>query len=185
MNPILRLTLTATVALPVLAFGADCASIKADKARLACYDTGAATEKPSTSNKAATPTAKTAFRSGFWTVDQSINAMTDKKSCVALYKGDWNIQGGLRYFFISMRGRGGVKYYTVRINDEPAQGQQRATESESDLGSLILEPYFDQLYDGKRLRVQIGTIIGGMLGEDIDLKGFRESVDFIRENCPK
>lgn len=109
--------------------------------------------------------------------------MTDKKVCTAIHKGDWKIQGSAQELFISMKGRGGVRGYTVRIDDATAKSLQLATDSEKAISAVNLTPYFDEIYGATRLRVQINSLISGIVVEDIDLNGFKEAIDFIRQNC--
>jgi hypothetical protein len=180
------------VSVPTLAQSAACAGIKQEKQRLACYDKAALTaERPSAGEKPTVPppSPKTlkeegeVFRSASWHVVQKLDAMTDKKSCTALYKNAWTVQGTAENLYVSLRGRGGVKAYTLRIDDAPADAFQMASPTEKELSAVVLKPSFDRIYGGNRVRLQIGTILGGILVEDIDLKGFRESVDYIRSNC--
>lgn len=171
--------------LPTAAFGADCTAIKADKQRLACYDGESKESKNVPSTQKQPATAKNgSFKAGAWAVDVGVNSMNDKKTCTAIPKGNWKIQGTDKTLYVNMKGRGGVKYYKVRIDDNPASALQMATEGERDLSALNLGYYFEDIYNGKRLRLQIGTVLGDLVAEDIDLTGFKESVDFIRENCP-
>ena len=187
---------------PALAQSADCTSVKPDKARLACYDKASkekppvpaavpvtaatpAAEKPATPEKPTKPGDKVVFKSQSWHVHQELDAMTDKKSCTALYKNEWKVQGTASALYIGYKGRGGVKYYTLRYDDLPAESLQSASSMEKDISAIILDSSasFDRIYNGKRLRAQVGTILGSLLVEDIDLAGFKESVDYIRTNC--
>ncbi|ATQ77873.1 hypothetical protein CR152_27750 [Massilia violaceinigra] len=123
------------------------------------------------------------FKSGSWSVHQELDAMTDKKKCAALYEGAWTVQASDKDFFVSLRGRGGVRGYTVRIDDEPALPLRLADEMERDLSAVRLGRIFDQVYGAKRIRMQISTILNTVVAQDIDLKGFAESVDYMRQNC--
>jgi hypothetical protein len=125
---------------------------------------------------------KAVFKSSDWTVYQSKDAMTDKASCTAIYKDSWIIQGTADKFFISLRGRGGVKAYTVRVDDFPPDSMIIATRMERDVGAAILESQFYRIYYAKQLRVRILTILDTSITEDIDLTGFKDSVDYIKEN---
>jgi hypothetical protein len=190
---------------PALAQSSDCASVKQDKARLACYDKAAkdkpaaptpspaaapvaapvAATTPAAAEKPAKPGDKVVFKSQSWHVHQELDAMTDKKSCTALYKNEWKVQGTASALYLGYKGRGGVKYYTLRYDDLPAESLQSATSMEKDISAIIIDSSssFDRIYNGKRLRAQVGTILGSLLVEDIDLAGFKESVDYIRANC--
>lgn len=89
--------------------------------------------------------------------------------------------------YLGFKGRGGVKFYTLRYDDQPAESQQSATKMEKDISAVIIDSSnsFDRIYNGKRLRAQVGTILGALIVEDIDLTGFKEAVDYIRANCAK
>lgn len=173
------------------AIAQNCKAIKNDKQRLACFDKAAATApaeaRPTTNPTPAEPSPPPApplpagivSRTANWFVRQDTDAMTDKKKCVALYKNQWTIQGGSHSFYISLRGRGGVKAYTLRFDDAPAEAMQLPTDMEKEMSAVILEPLFDRIYNGSRLRTEIVTVLGNVLVEDIDLKGFKEAVDFM------
>jgi hypothetical protein len=177
MKRLLFATCVALTGHAVHAADVDCSSIKQDKQRLACYD------KSRISNAVGGSARPKQFRSHSWAVDESINAMTDKKQCTALYKNSWTIQGTERELFISMKGRGGVQAYTLRFNDEPADSFQIARDVEREISSVMVGSDFDRAYSGKRLRVQIHTLLNSLILEDIDLNGFKEAIDYIRANC--
>lgn len=170
----------------------ECATIKQDKQRLACYDKAATTQEKAaapapavsaTPAKAEKPGNKVVFKSQSWHVHQELDAMTDKKSCTALYRNEWKVQGTASALYIGYKGRGGVKYYTLRVDDEPADSLQSATDMEKNISAIIIDSNFSRIYNGKRLRAQVGTILGSLVVEDIDLTGLKESVDYIRANC--
>ncbi len=112
-----------------------------------------------------------------------MDAMTDKKSCTALYQNDWKVQGASWNMFIGFRGRGGVSAYTLRFDEDPAEALQLATEREKSISAVILEPHFSRIYHGTRLRIQVMTVLKSVLVEDVNLKGFREATDYIRSSC--
>jgi hypothetical protein len=166
----------------------ECSSVKDKMARLACYDKGAAVA-PTTSVPLAASVPKEkpqegeVFRSGMWNVIQSKDAMTDKKNCTALYKNGWNLQGTENTLYLSMKGRGGVAAYILRIDDEAPNSLRLASDVDKRLSAINFQPDFQRIYDSKRIRVQISTILNSMVIEDIDMHGFKESVDYIRQNC--
>jgi hypothetical protein len=198
------LVLSALAFTPLAFSQSECSTVKNDKQRLACYDKAAKdkssvpatapTAAPTLAAVAAAPTAtekpvkpgdKVVFKAQSWHVHQELDAMTDKKSCTALYKNEWKVQGTASAMYLGFKGRGGVKYYTLRYDDEPAESLQSATSMEKDLSAIIIDSSysFNRIYNGKRLRAQVGTILGSLLVEDIDLAGFKQSVDYIRANC--
>ena len=171
-------------ALPAIA-QQECLSIKNDKNRLACFDKAVKQQAASTTPSAGKvesepkPEPKPAAPK-FWTVNEKADAMTDRKSCTALYKGAWTHQGAADTFFISLRGRGGVKAYTVRIDDAPPHSMQLATDMEKKISAADLRPYFPQILEARRLRVEIVTILDTVLVEDIDLTGFKDAIEKVR-----
>lgn len=126
-----------------------------------------------------------AFKSGAWSVERKLDPMTDKTVCTAYLTTDPEVQGNPRNFFVSFRERGGVESYNLRIGDAPPKGKRTATKMEQKVGAVILGSLVKEVYSAKRLRLQVKTLLGGLLTEDIDLTGFRESVDYIRDHCKK
>jgi hypothetical protein len=182
--------LVATCAITAQAQTKACQGIKADKQRLACYDKAARADEIAATAAPATPPAMAeklppgiAFKSAHWSVHQQLDAMTDKKRCTAIYNNAWKVQGSANSLYISFKGRGGVKGYKIRVDDLPADELQLATDSEKSISAVDLEPKFERVYNAKRVRLEVVTILDSVLSEDIDLNGFRESVDYIRANC--
>jgi hypothetical protein len=162
----------------------DCSAIKVGAQRLACYDKANQRMKVEPQSKAKSAEAKPShFRSHSWAVEEAIDQMTDKKKCTALYKGAWTIQASPGNFFVSTRGRGGVKAYTIRFNDEPAEPLQNATNIEKEISAADLSMYSERIYTAKRLRVEILTLVSGVVNEDIDLNGLNDAIGYIRSNC--
>jgi hypothetical protein len=185
---LLAFALGITMSAASFAQDVDCSTIKSDKARLACFDKDVirkktAEPKPAETKVAALPKPPKKFSSHAWVMDESTNAMTDKKECTALYKNEWTIQGTENNLYVSLKGRGGVSSYTVRIDDEPAKSMQLATQSEKGMSTIILQPYFESLYNATRLRIQVLTLLRGIVNEDIDMTGFKDAVDYIRNSC--
>lgn len=161
-----------------------CVSIKQDKLRLACYDKAskatAATTDVATTGRPATPQK---FHSGPWFVNESIDAMTDKRTCTALDKNAWTIQGVPSNLYVSLKGRGGVRAYKLRFDDEPADSMQLANDTEKEISVVILGYNFDRVAKAKRLRMEISTLVSGVIVEDIDLNGFNDAVSYMKEHC--
>ena len=74
-----------------------------------------------------------------WKVLQIKDGMTDKVSCVAIYKGNHDIQLSPGALYISYRGRGGVASYSIRIDDAPAGKLRLASKTEENLSTIIIE----------------------------------------------
>jgi hypothetical protein len=109
-------------------------------------------------------------KKGDWTIYRDKDAMTDKVSCVAIYKGDGQFQLADDSFAIDMRGRGGVESYQYRIDDQPPTDLQLATDIEQQVGVvLIKDPGLSSILAGKRLRIQVLTLLSSEPTFDINL----------------
>lgn len=107
--------------------------------------------------------------------------MTDKKSCVALFKDRFDIQITEKNFTYSLRGKGGVKMITLRF-DENQPINRLANDLEKRLSLVyIKDEEFRQLLLAKRLRIQIFTVLDTIVNEDLDLSGFTEIYPKISE----
>lgn len=177
----------------VVAQSSDCSNIKQDINRLACYDKSAfAIGKNSTEQAPVSPPLSTeaqklpegvVFKSSSWYIHQEPDSMTDKKNCTALYKNKWTVQGTPDSLYISLKGRGGVKSYMMRLDDSPPDEVQFASEIEKRIDAVNIQSNFHRIYISSRLRLRIFTILDDIIVEDIDLNGFAEAVDFIRTKC--
>jgi hypothetical protein len=170
-----------------------CSAIKGSAARLACYDKAAAEAPvkmdpmpapfPTTTASKGTPPKGEVFKSGMWTVVQDTNPMNDKRTCTSIYKNAWTLQGSNDTLFLSLRGRGGVSAITMRIDEAQPLPMRLATESEKNISAANFQGEFAQIYQAKRLRVQILTVLHSVVNEDVDLTGFKEATDYMRANC--
>jgi hypothetical protein len=86
---------------------------------------------------------------------------------------------------ISFRGRGGIKGYKLRFDDNPASGLQLATPIEQQVGAVIWEDQdFYRILQARRLRFQGLTVLGGLVNEDIDLSGLSNVIEYLGgPNC--
>lgn len=109
--------------------------------------------------------------------------MTDRKNCTALYEGAWTIQGNPGKLYVSFKGRGGIKAYQLRVDDAPADELRLATEMEGKISAADLSHSYDRIYESKRVRLQTMTILGSTLIEDIDMNGYKESIQYMIANC--
>jgi len=129
------------------------------------------------------PGNSTVFSAGRWTIDRSVNKMTDVPSCAGLYRGEWKIQLGKDDLSVRMRGRGGVGTVTLRFDDAPPQEMRLATDMEKDLSLVVVDGNdFALALRSARLRIEIFTILNDIVQEDIDLKGAKQAHDFIVSN---
>lgn len=120
------------------------------------------------------------FSARKWSVNRSIDKMTDAPSCTGLYENEWKVQMSRSGFYVSYRGRGGVSGITVRFGDEPARPLRLATSMEKSVSAVILKD--DDLVAvlaAPRLRVQVMTVLDRLLVDDIDLAGAKEAYEFI------
>ncbi len=124
---------------------------------------------------------KQVYQAGDWQVMQSQDPMTDELSCTAIYKGEWKIQATRASFFVSLKGRGGLKAYTVRIDAAPADKLKIATDLEKRIGAAILTDEFPRIYDASRIKIQTMTALDTVILDDVSLKGFKASIDFMRQ----
>jgi hypothetical protein len=116
------------------------------------------------------------FTSGDWTVRKSKDAMTDKVSCTGLYLKRFDVQLDADSLYISLRGRGGVQGYTLRLDDRPAGRIQLASHTEKQVSALgITGTVFKDLLGAQRLRASIITVLNSQVQEDISLVGVPEA----------
>jgi len=113
-------------------------------------------------------------KSGHWSVRKEKDFMTDETSCVALYKDRFDIQLNLGRFFLDMSGKGGVKGFEYRIDEQnPQIGIPDKLHKETGIVELD-GSNFQQLLSAKRIRIQVLTVLGDIVEEDIDLTGLAE-----------
>ena len=106
-----------------------------------------------------------------WKVLQIKDALTDKVSCVAIYKDNHDIQLRRGTLYISYRGRGGVANYSIRIDDAPSGKPRVASKTEEDLSTIVIEKELPKITAAKRLRVSGSTVLNTSISEDLDLDG--------------
>jgi hypothetical protein len=174
-----------------------CTTIKSDKLRLACFDKASKETAKDDAAPAAAPAPPQSavkqrltpraegeiFSAGSWQVIRKIDPMTDKKNCTAIYQGNWKIQGTAKGMYVSLKGRGGVKAYELRIDDKPSDKMRLANDIEKSISAADLSHSFDRIYNSTRVRLQVLTILGGIVLEDIDTSGFKDAIDFIASGC--
>jgi hypothetical protein len=116
------------------------------------------------------------FTSGDWSVRKSKDPMTDKVRCTGLYLKRFDVQLTMDTLYISLRGRGGVRSYRLRLDEQPARSTEIASKMERDLSALgITGGHFRDLLTAQRLRISILTVLNNVVSEDISLLGFAEA----------
>ena len=124
--------------------------------------------------------APVVFTSGDWTVRKSTNTMTDKVSCTGLYLHRFDVQLTKDTFYISLKGRGGVKGYILRVDDRPAGSMQVPSQTEKAISALgITGTVFRELLGAQRLRARILTVLDSSVQKDISLVGVPEAYTVI------
>ena len=114
--------------------------------------------------------APVVFSSGKWSVRAYKDSIADRVVCTGLYETRFDIQLTAENFYISLRGRGGIRSYKLRFDDNPAEGLALPDSVERDVSILrITGSSFSQLLSARRVRVQILTLTSGIVDEDIDL----------------
>jgi hypothetical protein len=118
---------------------------------------------------------KTVARDGEWELRQSKDTFSDKDSCVLMPSKRPHIQITSNSLYISYRGRGGVKGYTVRVDDEPPSQMQLPSDIEQGIQALGFQgKAFEQVLEAKRIRVQY----------DINIAGAKRLLARLRTLCP-
>jgi hypothetical protein len=136
-----------------------------------------------TSINAALNDDKEVFKSGNWKVLRSNDPMTDKAVCTGIYKDRYAIQ--LSETALYIRVSGGIESIKLRFDGAEPQSLKPAREIEKKIRSIVIEGSdFTQLKSSSRFRVQIGTLVSGVVDEDIDLNGFNEALANINSGCP-
>lgn len=127
--------------------------------------------------------APTVFRAGNWSVLRAMDPMTDKVSCTGIYKDQYGIQLTSDTLYVSIRG--GISSIRLRFDDEPVQNLRLATEMEKKVDAISISGAdFSKLMDSRRLRVEVLTLVRGVINEDLDLAGIREARTNIEQGCP-
>lgn len=129
--------------------------------------------------KDAQPTLKT----GNWTVLRSLDTMTDKVSCTAIYKANYGVQ--LARDKLIVRISGGIQSVTLRFGENPPQSMRLPQKMEKDVNAVIIEgAEFSQALETNRLRVQVLTLVRGVATEDLDTTGIQSATEHIQAGCP-
>lgn len=116
---------------------------------------------------------------GKWVIYGGVDAMTDKKECIAYYGDKKYIQLTKASFAVGYGGRGGLRGYTLRFDDDPALSMKLPTDVEKQVSAFFIESSderYARLMAATRLRIQALTLVSGLANEDIDLAGFPDVI---------
>ena len=112
---------------------------------------------------------------GKWVIYGAADPMTDKMSCIAYYGGEKFVQATDDSFAIGYGGRGGLKGYTLRFDNDADLGMTLPERNEERIGAFIIndnDSRYARLIVAKRLRVQALTVLSSLANDDIDLTDF-------------
>jgi hypothetical protein len=110
---------------------------------------------------------------GDWTIFRSQDPMTDKPSCVAIFKAATDIQLTSNSLAI---GANGIRGYKMRFDDLNAGEMQLPSDIEKQVGAVILEGgAFQRIMQSRRLRFQALTY-SGVENQDIDLSAAADAL---------
>jgi hypothetical protein len=109
---------------------------------------------------------------GKWVVFGEADPMTDKMSCIAYYGGEKFVQLTNNSFAMGYGGRGGLKGYTIRFDNDPPLPMALPTRIEERIGAFVIDtkdPRFARLVAAKRVRIQALTVLNSIVNDDVDL----------------
>lgn len=105
---------------------------------------------------------------GPWSIERSVDQMSDEKSCTAYY-GE-NIQLSTEGFAVGYRTRGGIEGYEIRIDEQPASGMILPDKYERQIGAIVLRrPILAKILSSKRVRIKALTRSYNSVIDDIDM----------------
>lgn len=123
---------------------------------------------------------------GVWELRQSKDNFTDKITCLIAATNNDNVEVSPGNFYLSLRGRGGLKAYKYRLDDSPPTELALPTELEQRTSILIFKgQVFSRILKANRLRVQTLTMLSGSQNDDIDLTGLAGLYSQMSKACPK
>ena len=118
---------------------------------------------------------------GKWTVYRSEDAITDERSCIAIFGEEGRIQVTEDSFAVSLRGKGGLGGYIIRLDSLPAWEMRLPSDVEKDVGAFIVEGKdFEQIMAAKRLRVRVLTVLSELVDFDIDISRGSEFLSVLK-----
>ena len=116
---------------------------------------------------------------GKWVIYGEVDAMTDKKECIAYYGDKRFIQATNNSFAVVYAGRGGLQGYYLRFDNDEALSMVLPSDTEKKIGAFIIErsdTRFAQLMTATRLRIRALTVLRSLADDDIDLTGFPDVI---------
>lgn len=115
---------------------------------------------------------------GGWTIYRHVSAMSDKVTCTGVLGADFAVQLNDNEIFLSVPG--GPEGYKFRVdNDPPSHFIVKPYLVSASLGFVrIRSKNFNQVLDGKRLRVLVVTYQGD-INLDINLSNIKTAEEFI------
>lgn len=123
------------------------------------------------------------FTAGNWTLYKGKDTMTDQTTCTGVYKQDANIQLVGHALYVGVRG--GVSSVTLRFGETPARPMRLAEKSEKQLDAAVLRgSEFAEALKYDRLRVQVLTLVRGLVDHDLNTAGIEDAVYMINAGCP-
>jgi hypothetical protein len=169
----------------------NCGAIQDPQARLACFDKAAASAKPPPSaKKSAAPAAPKASPGatvdGGWELRMVKDGFTDEMNCIISPIGKPWVQISVGNLYVSYKGRGGVRSYTLRIDDDPPGRTKVASRLELQTGMMHLtgDPFFEAV-SGNRLRIQIFTLLSDLKNEDLELAPMKRLYKKMGPECER
>ncbi len=106
-----------------------------------------------------------------WSVVKISDSMTDKTTCVAMYRATSEVALHPQRLAIYMKGRGGVSMYQYRYDKLPAT--DFVPRLASDSRDLWWTGDMERVLSSARLQVRIKPIIGNIVDFDIDLSNVK------------
>jgi hypothetical protein len=123
------------------------------------------------------------IKTGNWTIYKSIDSVTNDVKCVGLYKERTDVQLTDSSLYINFRGRGGVKKYKVRYDNEKMGGLQFPSKRDKRADAIELK---GKVFLSMRLRLQVITLFGDTVNEDLDLSGIWDALNILEsKECSK
>lgn len=129
---------------------------------------------------------------GDWELRSAKNDFTDETACVIVKKDDFSVQLASNEFSVSMRGKGGVGSFYYRIDEgEPSSTILPDDNNYIDFNNADTDLFspekgtFDRIIQGKRLRLQVLTVLDTVEYFDFNLAGISTLYVRMSEECKK